>query len=609
MCGIIGYVGPKNALPVLLDGLKRLEYRGYDSAGVAILHDKTIQIKRVKGKIRDLDESLKGSPLEGRCGLGHTRWATHGRPSEENAHPHRDCSGTLVVVHNGIIENYLPLKERLIGEGHIFQTETDTEVIAHLVEKYDEGSLEAAVRRALQDLEGAYAIAVISAREPDKIVAAKTGPPAVVGLGNGESFICSDINPILSHTPRVVFLEDEEMAVLEPGGVRFLDFQGNPLSKAVEHLAWNPLMIEKKGFKHFMLKEIFEQPQVIRDTLEGRISLGSGKTYLDETGLSPQLMKGCEKVLVIACGTSYHAGMVGKYFIESLAQLPVTVEYASEYRYHDLLLDSKTLVVVISQSGETADTLAALRAIKKAGRPTLAISNVMNSSIAREAGAALYTHAGPEIGVAATKTFAAQMAALALLGLGLAQAKGRSDEGAALPLIQDLLRLPHKLEKILTEGTQLENLAQRFLGFSHFLYLGRGVSFPVALEGALKLKEISYLHAEGYAGGEMKHGPIALIDEDMPTLAIVPKDRAYEKMLSNISEIKARSGYVLALAFDNDPEIVNHADEVIRIPSCSPLWSPFLTVLPLQLFAYHIAAKRGADVDQPRNLAKSVTVE
>ncbi len=609
MCGIIGYLGPKPALPVLLDGLKKLEYRGYDSAGVAVLHGSGLQVRRVKGKIRDLDESLKKSPLRGNCGLGHTRWATHGRPSEENAHPHRDCSGSLVVVHNGIIENYLSLKEKLADEGHVFQTETDTEIIAHLIEKYFEGSLESAVRRALQELEGAYAVAVISERDPDKIVAAKTGPPVVVGLGDGEFIISSDLNPILSHTPRVVFLEDEEIAVLEPAGVRFLDFQGNPLSKTADHLSWNPLMIEKKGFKHFMLKEIFEQPQVIRDTLEGRISQGSGKTYLDETGLSARLMKAIEKVLVIACGTSYHAGMVGKYFIESLAQVPVAVEYASEYRYHDLLLDSKTLVVVISQSGETADSLAALRAIKRAGRPTLAISNVMNSSIPREAGSALYTHAGPEIGVAATKTFTAQLAALALLALDLAQAKGRSDESNAFPLIQDLLRLPHKLEVILAEGKRLENLAHRFLSFSHFLFLGRWVSFPVALEGALKLKEISYLHAEGYAGGEMKHGPIALIDENMPTLAISPKDRAYEKMLGNISEVKARLGYVLALAFENDREIMNHADEVIKIPVCSPLWSPFLTVLPLQLFAYHIAAKRGADVDQPRNLAKSVTVE
>jgi glucosamine--fructose-6-phosphate aminotransferase (isomerizing) len=609
MCGIIGYLGSKNAVPVLLDGLKKLEYRGYDSAGVAVIRDNKVQVRRVKGKIRDLVESLKASPLEGSCGLGHTRWATHGRPSEENAHPHRDCSGTLVVVHNGIIENYLPLKEELIREGHVFRTETDTEVIAHLIEKHFKSSLEEAVMMAIRELEGAYAVAAMSVRDPDKIVAAKTGPPAVVGLGEGEFFISSDINPILGYTPRVVFLEDNEMAVLERQGVRFLDFQGTPLSKTVEHLSWNPLMIEKKGFKHFMLKEIFEQPQVIRDTLEGRISQGSGKVYLDEIGLSPRVTKSIDRVLIIACGTSYHAGLGGKYFIESLAQVPVSVEYASEYRYHDLLLDPRTLVIVISQSGETADSLAALRAIKKAGGLTLAISNVMNSTIPREAERALYTHAGPEIGVAATKTFSAQLAALALLALYLAQAKGRSDEGTFSPLIQDLLRVPHKLERTLTEARLLEDLAQRFLAFSHFLYMGRWVSFPVALEGALKLKEISYLHAEGYAGGEMKHGPIALIDEDMPTLAVVPKDRAYEKMLSNISEIKARSGHVLAVAFEDDTEIVNYADEVIRVPACSPLWSPFLTVVPLQLFAYHIAAKRGADVDQPRNLAKSVTVE
>jgi glucosamine--fructose-6-phosphate aminotransferase (isomerizing) len=405
MCGIIGYLGSKNAVPVLLDGLKKLEYRGYDSAGVAVVRDNKIQVRRVKGKIRDLEESLKASPLEGRCGLGHTRWATHGRPSEENAHPHRDCSGTLVVVHNGIIENYLPLKEQLIREGHVFRTETDTEVIAHLIEKHLKGSLEEAVMMAIRELEGAYAVAAMSVRDPDKIVAAKTGPPAVVGLGEDEFFISSDINPILGYTPRVVFLEDNEMAILERSGVRFLDFQGNLLNKTVDHLTWNPLMIEKKGFKHFMLKEIFEQPQVIRDTLEGRISLGSGRVYLDEIGLSPRVMKSIERVLIIACGTSYHAGLAGKYFIESLAQVPVSVEYASEYRYHDLLLDPRTLVVVISQSGETADTLAALRAIKKAGGLTLAISNVVNSTIPREAERALYTHAGPEIGVAATMTF------------------------------------------------------------------------------------------------------------------------------------------------------------------------------------------------------------
>jgi glucosamine--fructose-6-phosphate aminotransferase (isomerizing) len=609
MCGIIGYLGSGNAVPILIDGLRRLEYRGYDSAGVAVLRDGKILVRRVKGKIRDLDESLSASPLEGSCGLGHTRWATHGRPSEENAHPHRDCSGTVVVVHNGIIENYVQLKDELIREGHIFRTETDTEVIAHLIEKHLQGSLEEAVRAAIRRLEGAYAVAAMSTRDPGKIVAAKIGPPAVVGLGDGEFLISSDINPILGHTSRVVFLEDNEIAVLERHGVRFLNFEGRSLNKTVDHLSWNPLMIEKKGFKHFMLKEIFEQPQVVRDTLEGRISQGSGRVYLEESGLRPGEAKKIERVLIIACGTSYHAGLAGKYFIESLARVPVTVEYASEYRYHDLLLNPRTLVVVISQSGETADSLAALRTIRKAGGLTLAVSNVENSTIPREAGRALFTHAGPEIGVAATKTFSAQLAALALLALYLAQAKGKGDEELRAPLIQDLLRVPHKLERTLADATRLEDLAQRFLAFTHFLYLGRWVSFPVALEGALKLKEISYLHAEGYAGGEMKHGPIALIDENMPTLAVVPKDRSYEKMLSNISEIKARSGYILGLAFEGDGEIAGHTDEVIRVPACAPLWSPFLTVVPLQLFAYHIAAKRGADVDQPRNLAKSVTVE
>jgi glucosamine--fructose-6-phosphate aminotransferase (isomerizing) len=609
MCGIIGYLGPKNAVSVLLEGLKKLEYRGYDSAGIAVVRKNQIQLRRVKGKIRELEDSLKASPLEGSYGLGHTRWATHGRPSEENAHPHRDCSGTLVVVHNGIIENYLPLKDRLKKEGHDFLTETDTEVIAHLIEKYFEDSLEEAVRRALRELEGAYAIAVLSTRDPDKIVAAKIGPPAVVGIGEGELLICSDINPILSHTNKVVFLEDRDMAVLETEGVRFFDFEGNPLTKKVDHLAWNPLMIEKKGFKHFMLKEIFEQPQVIRDTLEGRISQDSGKVYLEDIGIYSRDLKSIQRIVIIACGTSYHAGLAGKYFIESLAQIPVTVEYASEFRYQDFLLDKKTLIIVISQSGETADTLAALRATKKSGAPTLAISNVMNSSIPREADAVLYTHAGPEIGVAATKTFSAQLAALALLAPYLAQAKGRMDEGASFSLIQDLQRIPHKTERILSGSRRLEEFAQRFLGFSHFLYLGRWVSFPVALEGALKLKEISYIHAEGYAGGEMKHGPIALIDEKMPTMAIAPKDRTYEKMLSNISEIKTRLGYIMAVAFEDDADIQGHVDEVIRIPSVTPLLSPFLTVLPLQLFAYYIATKRGADVDQPRNLAKSVTVE
>ncbi len=609
MCGIIGYIGSKKAVPVLVEGLKKLEYRGYDSAGIAVIEQGRIQIKRVKGKIRDLEESLKTTAFKGSCGLGHTRWATHGRPSEENAHPHRDCSGTLVVVHNGIIENYLLLKERLKAEGHVFVTETDTEVIAHLVEKYFGGSLEEAVRKALAQLEGAYAVAVASASDPDKIVAAKSGPPAVIGLGTDEFFVSSDINPILSHTSRIIFLEDKEMAILERGGVRVVGFDGRLLAKKESQLAWTPLMIEKKGYKHFMLKEIFEQPQVVRDTLQGRISQGSGKVYLGETALASSALQKIQRVIIIACGTSYHAGLVGKYFIESMAKIPTVVEYASEFRYQDLPLDKRTLVVVISQSGETADSLAALRATKKSGALNLAISNVVNSSIPREAGAVLYTHAGPEIGVAATKTFSAQLAALSLLALFLARAKGTMDEDSSLPFVQDLLRVPHQMERFLADAGRLEGLAQRFISFSHFLYLGRWVSFPVALEGALKLKEISYVHAEGYAGGEMKHGPIALIDEKMPTLAVVPRDRAYEKMLSNISEVKTRLGYVLAVAFENDPEIARQVDEVIHVPSVGPLLSPFLTILPLQLFAYHIAAKRGADVDQPRNLAKSVTVE
>jgi len=609
MCGIIGYLGPKSIVPVLIEGLKKLEYRGYDSAGIAVVERNRVKIRRVKGKISALEESLRKSPLDGSYGIGHTRWATHGRPSDENAHPHRDCTGSLVVVHNGIIENYLSLKNRLKREGHTFRTETDTEVIAHLIEKYFKGSLEEATRAAIRELEGAYAIATLSAEDPQKIVVAKIGPPAVIGLGQGECIVSSDINPILSHTQKVVFLEDGEMAVMETRGVKFSDFSGKRLTKKIEELSWNPLMIEKRGFKHFMLKEIFEQPQVIRDTLVGRIMLDSGKICLEEIGISAQKLRNITRIVIIACGTSYHAGLVGKYFLESLAQVPVDVEYASEYRYQDFILDKKTLVVVISQSGETADTLAALRASKKKGPFTLAISNVVNSSIAREADGVLYTHAGPEIGVAATKTFSAQMAALALLSLYLAQIKGKMEEKENLTLIQELQRIPHKMEKILNQAKSIEALALNFVSASHFLYLGRWVNFPIALEGALKLKEISYIHAEGYAGGEMKHGPIALIDERMPTMAIVPRDKVYEKMLSNISEVKTRGGYVMALAFEDDKEIRENVDAVIPIPSTFPLFTPFLAVLPLQLFAYFIATKRGADVDQPRNLAKSVTVE
>jgi len=596
-------------VPVLLEGLKKLEYRGYDSAGIALVHEGQVQLRRIKGKIADLEKSLDGDSITGRYGLGHTRWATHGRPSEENAHPHRDCTGKIVVVHNGIVENYLTLKKKLKEEGHQFQTETDTEIIAHLIEKHFEGILEEAVQRALQELEGAFAIAVLSTEDEEKIVAAKSGPPACIGVGDGEYLISSDINPLLSYTNNIVFMNDGEMAIIQRDGVRFTDFEGNTIEKTPEHLKWSPLMIEKHGYKHFMLKEIFEQPQVVRDTFEDRISLDTGTINLGEIGILPELLKEISRVVIIACGTSFHAGLVGKYLIETLAQVPVDVEWASEYRYRDFILDDRALVIVISQSGETADTLAALRAVKEQNPLTLAISNVVNSSIVRESQGLLSTHAGPEIGVAATKTFTAQMASLVLLAIHLAQMKGAIDDTESLTLIQALQRIPHKIENILNQAKSIEKLTLEFIHYSHFLYLGRWINFPIAMEGALKLKEISYMHAEGYAGGEMKHGPIALIDENMPTMVIVPKDRVYDKMLSNISEIKARVGYIIAVGFENDEEIKERVDSVISIPSTHQLFTPFLTTVPLQLFAYYIAAKRGADVDQPRNLAKSVTVE
>ncbi len=611
MCGIIGYVGNKDVVPVLLEGLKRLEYRGYDSAGIAILDGDRIRRRRVEGKISALESSLRQEELTGNFGIGHTRWATHGRPSEENAHPHQDCTGDFVVVHNGIIENYLAIKQELRSEGHEFVTETDTEVIAHLLEKYYSDSLEDALRKVVKQLEGAFAIAAISTRDAGKIVLVKMGPPAVVGLGEDEYFVASDLNPLLTHTQNIVFLEDGDMAVVDGSGASFFDFDGNALDKRVERINWNPLMIEKSGFKHFMLKEIFEQPQVIRDTLQGRLSLDTGKVHLDEIGIDPERMKHVRRIILIACGTSYNASLVGKYFIEALAGIPVDVEYASEYRYRDFILDENALVIAVSQSGETADTLAAMRAIKEQGPVTLAICNVAGSSIARESDGVLMTHAGPEIGVAATKTFSAQMAGLALLALHLAQINKRLDEAENLEVIQELQRIPFKIEKILHHARAIEKLSLKFKYASHFLYLGRWANYPIALEGALKLKEISYIHAEGYPGGEMKHGPIALIDDKMPTMAIIPKDRVYDKTLSNISEIKARMGYVLAVANEDDEEIkkIMDIDEIITIPKVYPLFSPFLTAIPLQLFAYYIAAARGADVDQPRNLAKSVTVE
>jgi len=512
-------------------------------------------------------------------------------------------------VHNGIIENYMDLRTKLSSEGHKFQTETDTEVIAHLIGKYFLESLEEAVRQAIEHLEGDFAVAVISSRDRDKIVLVKQGPPVIVGLGEKEYFVSSDVNPILLYTKDVVFLSDGEMAVIKREGVTYADFSGNPLKKKIDRINWNPLMIEKSGFKHFMLKEIFEQPRVIRDTLKGRISMDKGEILLDEIGLPTERIKSIRRVVILACGTSFNASLVGKYFIEEIAGIPVDVEYASEYRYRNFILDKNSLVVAVSQSGETADTLAALRALKVKKPLTLAICNMENSSIARETAGLLMTHAGPEIGVAATKTFSAQMTALLLLALYLGQLKESMDKDTALSYIKELQRIPHKIESILSQTEGLQKLAKKFISAFNFLYMGRWANYPIALEGALKLKEISYIHAEGYPSGEMKHGPIALIDDKMPTMAIAPKDRIYEKIISNISEIKARSGYVIAVAYEDDKEIEAKVDAVIRIPAILSLLSPFPTIVPLQLFAYYIASARGADVDQPRNLAKSVTVE
>lgn len=609
MCGIFGYLGKKNALPLILEGLRKLEYRGYDSAGIALVSGSEIKRRRVKGKVSSLEENLKGESLEGDYGLGHTRWATHGCPSEENAHPHLDCRGEITVVHNGIIENYLDLKSCLEAKGHSFSSETDSEVIAHLIEENMRDTLEDAVLQAVKNLEGAFAFAVLSLKDPYKIVAAKKGPPGVIGIGEGEYFISSDLNPLFNHTSKVVFLEDNEVVVIKQEGVSFFNFSGNPIKKQVEELTWSPLMIEKQGFKHFMLKEIFEQPQVLRETMEGRISFETGEVKLNETGLSLEIWRKIRKVTVIACGTSFHAGLVGKYYLETLAEVPAEVVHASEYRYQDQVINPETLFILISQSGETADTLAALRLLREKKALSLAVSNVVKSSVAREADGVFYTRAGPEVGVAATKTFTAQMTAMLLLALGLAQIKKGGVLSAHNRLLQEIRKIPHKMEAALAKKNEIDKFSAQFMPFKNFLYLGRWVNYPIALEGALKLKEISYIHAEGYPGGEMKHGPIALIDENMPTLAISPRDRVYGKMLSNISEIKARQGYVAGVAFKDDEEIRDKVDYVLDIPSTESLLTPFLTLIPLQLFAYSLASRKGADVDQPRNLAKSVTVE
>ena len=623
MCGIVGYVGNKRVVPVIIDGLRRLEYRGYDSAGIAVAgNGDGLQVRRAEGKLRNLEEVIRLKPLDGTYGIGHTRWATHGRPTEENAHPHRDCTGKVVVVHNGIIENYVSLKRKLIEEGHRFTTETDTEVIAHLVEKHLQSNnghkvpLEEAVRKTVQLLTGVFAIAVISSDERNKIVAARNGPPAVIGLGKDEYFVASDVPAILYHTRDLFFLADGDLATITPSGVQLTDFEGRHIERQVQHITWDPIMAEKGGFKHFMLKEIYEQPRAVRDTTLGRVSLDSGKVFLDEMDITEEDFRKLEKVYIAACGTSWHAGLAGKFMIERLAKLPVEVDYASEFRYRDPLNGPNDLTILITQSGETADTIAALRESRAKGSKTLGICNVVGSMIARESNGTIYTHAGPEIGVASTKAFTAQLTALFLFAVYLGQLRGTLNAEESKRLLTELTRMPGKLEMLLTRDEETEELAKEYHRAPDFLYLGRGVHYPIALEGALKLKEISYIHAEGYPAGEMKHGPNALIDEDLPVVILATRDlndpasvQRYEKTLSNLKEVKARSGTVIAIATDGDEEIREAADHVLYVPEAPELLSPILEVVPCQLLAYHIAVRRGCDVDQPRNLAKSVTVE
>ncbi|MFZ0746684.1 MAG: glutamine--fructose-6-phosphate transaminase (isomerizing) [Terracidiphilus sp.] len=627
MCGIVGYVGPRKVVPVIIEGLRRLEYRGYDSAGIAVgsPSSPTLDLRRAPGKLANLEQVLREHPLDGTFGIGHTRWATHGRPTEENAHPHRDCSGRIVVVHNGIVENYLDLKRELTAQGHKFVTETDTEIIAHLIEQVQNEaeasgspiSLEVAVRRAVKRLTGAFALGVLSAAEPDKIIAARLGPPVVIGVGEGESFVASDVPGILHHTRNIYFLADGDMAILTLAGVELTDFSGNPIQRAITRIHWDPIQAEKGGYKHFMLKEIWEQPRAIRDTTLGRVSLDSGKVFLAEMEIGDEELAGASSINIAACGTSWHAAQAGKYMIERLARLPVDVDYASEYRYRNPIPDRNALGLLITQSGETADTLAAQREMIALGSKTVAICNVVGAMVAREAHGAIYTHAGPEIGVASTKAFTSQLTALFLLALKLGQLRGRLDKARSVELIEELSRIPAKIEELLGAcSAQCEELAKDFSTVRDFLYLGRGIHFPIALEGALKLKEISYIHAEGYPAGEMKHGPNALIDETLPVVVLATRDESdpasrlrYEKTLSNIQEVTARSGRVIAVATEGDTTIGGLVEHVIFIPPAIEMLSPLIEIVPLQLLAYYIAVRRGCDVDQPRNLAKSVTVE
>src|SRR5256712_2540198 len=607
MCGIVGYIGHKKVSSVLLDGLRPLESRGYDSAGIAVINGENVQVVRSAGKLRDLEENLRLTSLEGSFGLGHTRWATHGRPTEENAHPHRDCTGTLVVVHNGIIENYKDLKRELVASGHQFKTETDTEVIAHLIEearKSGESPLEDGVRRAVPRLSGSYAFAAVSSTDPMKIVAAPNGPPLVVGLGKDEYFVASDIPAILHHTRDVFFLDDREISVITESGVVITDHEGRPIKKQVQRITWDPIMAEKAGFKHFMLKEIYEQPRAIRDTLLGRISQETGQIFLDEMEITAEEFRDCRKLHLVACGTSWHAALVGKFMIERLARLPVEVDIASEFRYRNPILEMNQLVEVIRQSGETADTLAAQREARGHGIQTSAVCNVVGSMITREAQGGIFTHAGPEIGVASTKAFTAQIVALFLQALHLGLLRGALTREESKEHLKNLLHVPTQIEQVLAKDTQIEEIAKDFFRAPDFLYLGRGINYPIALEGALKLKEISYIHAEGYPAGEIKHGPIALIDSRVPVVAIAPRGATHEKMTSDIEEIKARDGIVIVVATEGDEEMGAKADFMIPVPPSLAWRQPLLITPPLQLLAHHLGVLRGCSVDQPRNLAQ-----
>ncbi len=610
MCGIIGYVGKKDVVPLLVDGLKRLEYRGYDSAGIALQCDGTIRVEKVSGKISRLEKKLATLNVRGTSGIGHTRWATHGEPTETNAHPHIDCGCDVALVHNGIIENCNVLRDMLVKEGHVFKSETDTEVLAHLIERFrDRGKpLEKAVLGALAMVKGTYGLAIICADEPDKIVAARHGSPLVLGVGSDEFFVASDVPAIMSHTRDVVYMDDGEVAVLTPEGFSAVTSDDQEVIKEVERITWDLEMAEKGGFAHFMLKEIFEQPRSISNAMAGRIVPERGEAHLGGVTLTDDEIRDISRIVITACGTSWHAGLIGEYMLEEFARIPVEVEYASEFRYRDPLVDPSTVVVVISQSGETADTLAAMREAKQKGAKAVGICNVVGSTIARESDCGTYVHAGPEIGVASTKAFTSQVVAEMLLTLHLATTRlGRFEAGREI--VRALQKLPTQVQGILERNDEIKEIAGDYSTHNNFLYLGRGYNFPVALEGALKLKEISYIHAEGYPAAEMKHGPIALIDDKMPVVVIAVKDSAYDKIMNNVEEVRARGGRILAIASEGDGEIAKKVDHVIYVPVTLPALTPILSVVPLQLLAYHIAVIRGCNVDQPRNLAKSVTVE